>query len=80
MDCHFLVDACPVFHNTNRKECRDFRLDVNKRAAMRKKALTAMATKSPLQSPTSEQRKHSKAVRVHDAILEHKAYDRPIKW
>eukprot|EP00095_Tigriopus_kingsejongensis_P006180 maker-scaffold191_size271209-snap-gene-1.32 protein:Tk06180 transcript:maker-scaffold191_size271209-snap-gene-1.32-mRNA-1 annotation:"histone acetyltransferase kat7" len=63
MDRHFLTEACPVFHNTTRKACRDMRSDLNKRAQIRKKAITAMATRSPLQSPTSEQRKHLKNIK-----------------
>ena len=64
-DRHFMVDACPVFHNSNRKAQRDFRQEINKKSTARKKALSALAAKSPLQTQTNEQRKHLKQVRKH---------------
>ena len=63
MDRHFLVEACPVYHNMTRKECKDFRQEINRKMTARKKALNAMAAKSPLQSQTQQQRTHAKAVR-----------------
>ena len=62
LDRHFLVEACPVYHNMTRKECKDFRQEINRKMTARKKALNAMAAKSPLQSQTQQQRAHAKAV------------------
>jgi hypothetical protein len=62
LDRHFLLESCPLFHNLTRKSCREFRTDLAKRAAARKKALTAMATKSPLGSPTNEQKRNLQMV------------------
>ena len=62
LDRHFLVEACPVYHNMTRKECKDFRQEINRKMAARRKALNAMAAKSPLQSQTQQQRAHAKAV------------------
>ncbi len=73
LDRHFLLESCPVYHNLTRKACRDFRADTAKRAAARKKALTALATRSPLGSPSSEQKKNShmvcKYVSIHSVII-----------
>lgn len=43
------------------------RSELNKRAQVRKKALVALSTKSPLQSPTSEQKKHFKLIKEERA-------------
>ncbi len=34
LDRHFMIDACPVFHNTNRKECKDMRAELNKKVSL----------------------------------------------
>jgi len=63
LDRHFLLESCPVFHNLTKKTCRDFHSEIVKRSSQRKKALTAIATKSPLASPTNDQKKHTKLVK-----------------
>ncbi len=75
-DRHFLIDACPVYHNLNRKSCKDFRQDINKKTAARKKALSVLANKSPSQNPTSEQKKYH--LSVQEARSTHKTTDLPV--
>ncbi len=33
-DRHFLADACPVYHNSSRKECKDMRAELNKKVRL----------------------------------------------
>lgn len=63
LDRHFLIEACPIYHNLIRKECKDNRQEINKKSAVRKKALAAIANKSPQQSPTSEHKRYAQKVR-----------------
>ena len=62
LDRHFTPEACPVYHNTTKKWCQTFKNEVNKKNNTRKKALTLSATKSPLGSPSNEQKRHADQV------------------
>ena len=63
LDHHFTQEACPMYHNTIKKECRDFRLEINKKHSARRKANSLMAgARSPLSSPSIEQKRHSQIV------------------
>lgn len=66
---HFTVEACPIYHNTSENSCQDFRLELNRRVAGRKKALSNLAAKSPLSSPTTEQKRHFQSVRIFKSRL-----------
>ena len=63
LDRHFTPEACPIYHNTTKKWCQSFKNEVNKKNNVRKKALTVLATKSPLGSPSNEQKRHSDHVK-----------------
>ena len=63
LDRHFTPEACPVYHNTTKKTCQTLKNQVNKKNRDRDKATTSMATKSPLGSPSAEQRHYSDKVR-----------------
>ena len=62
LDRHFTCEACPLYHNTTRKAAKEFRVEVNKKQSARRKAATALAARSPLGSPTSDQKRHSQMV------------------
>ena len=62
-DYHFTQDACPVYHNMIKKECRDFRNEINKKHSARRKATNTMAgARSPLGSPSIDQKRHAQIV------------------
>ena len=62
-DYHFTQDACPLYHNTVKKECKDFRIEINKKHSARRKATGMMAgARSPLGSPSTEQKRHAQMV------------------
>ena len=62
-DYHFTQDACPLYHNTVKKECKDFRIEINKKHSARRKAAGMMAgARSPLGSPSTEQKRHAQMV------------------
>eukprot|EP00096_Caligus_rogercresseyi_P009270 TRINITY_DN3114_c0_g1_i1.p1 TRINITY_DN3114_c0_g1~~TRINITY_DN3114_c0_g1_i1.p1 ORF type:complete len:443 (+),score=157.89 TRINITY_DN3114_c0_g1_i1:877-2205(+) len=63
LERHFLIDSCPVYHNMTAKECREHKAEVSQRLSVRKKALSSLANKSPLQSPSSEQRKYAQQMK-----------------
>ena len=79
-DRHFTQDACPLYHNMVKKECRDFRSEINKKHSSRRKASSVMAgARSPLGSPSAEQKRHAQMVsdlyiyiHTHIYILVHK--------
>jgi len=56
-------EACPIFHNMDSKSCRELRVEVNRRQGQRRKVQRNMAAKSPLASPTGEQRKAAQTVK-----------------
>jgi histone acetyltransferase MYST2 len=58
MDRHFLAEACPIYHNITKKWCREFRGEISKKNAARKRALASLGAKSPLGSPSNEQKRH----------------------
>ena len=63
LDRHFTQEACPLYHNMIKKDCRDFRSEINKKHAARRKANNIMAgARSPLGSPSVEQKRHSQMV------------------
>ena len=62
-DRHFTQEACPLFHNMSRKACREMRSEINKRAGQRRKAQMNMAAKSPIASPTNDQKRHAQLVK-----------------
>ena len=62
-DRHFTQEACPMYHNLVKKECRDFRSEINKKQSARRKAFNTMeGARSPLGSPSSDQKRHSQIV------------------
>ena len=62
-DRHFTQEACPMFHNMVKKECRDFRSEINKKHSARRKAYNMMeGARSPLGSPSNDQKRHSQMV------------------
>ena len=62
-DRHFTQEACPMYHNLVKKECRDFRAEINKKQSARRKAFNMMeGARSPLGSPSSDQKRHSQMV------------------
>jgi len=66
LDRHFTQEACPMFHNMTGKECREFRLEINKKHSARRKATNLMhGAMSPLGSPSSEQKRHSQMVSIN---------------
>ena len=63
MDRHFTQEACPLYHNMSRKVCRELRAEINRRSGQRRKAQMNMAAKSPVASPTNDQRKNAQIVK-----------------
>ena len=47
----------------SRKACREMRSEINKRAGQRRKAQMNMAAKSPIASPTNDQKRHAQLVK-----------------
>ena len=52
LERHFTHDACPTYHNTTEKACREMVKEWDKKDTYRRKALAQLQTKSPLQSPS----------------------------
>ena len=65
---HFTHDACPLYHNTTALACKENLLDYNKKDLVRRKAFQNM--KSPLMSPTSEQKKYHDKVKEERTVKE----------
>ena len=70
LDRHFTVEACPQYHNTTASACREAMTEYSKKDAARKKALLNLARKSPLTSPTSENRKYLERVKEQRKVKE----------
>ena len=67
---HFTAEACPVFHNSSAWACRQVVAEHNKKGAARAKSLSGQASKSPLTSPTAEQRKYLERVKEERKVKE----------
>ena len=67
---HFTSEACPVFHNSSAWTCRQAVSDHNKKDAARKKALSAQSSKSPLTSPSADQRKYQEKIKEERKVKE----------
>ena len=67
---HFTSEACPIFHNSSAWACRQAAADSAKREAARTKALTAQSSKSPLTSPSADQKKYLEKVKEERKVKE----------
>ena len=67
---HFTHDACPLYHNTTAQACKDNLVEYNKKDAARKKALANRTMKSPLMSPSLEQKKYHEKVKEERQVKE----------
>ena len=67
---HFTSEACPVFHNSSALSCRQAVADNNKKDAARKKSLSAQSGKSPLTSPSADQRKYQEKIKEERKVKE----------
>jgi len=70
LERHFTHDACPTFHNTTAKACRDMVKEWDRRDASRRKALSQLQTKSPLPHASSEQKAYLEKVKEERLVKE----------
>ena len=70
LERHFTHDACPLYHNTTAQACKDNLAYYNRKDAARKKALMLLTTKSPLTSPTDEQKKYHEKIKEERKVKE----------
>eukprot|EP00092_Neocalanus_flemingeri_P020954 GFUD01022702.1.p1 GENE.GFUD01022702.1~~GFUD01022702.1.p1 ORF type:complete len:901 (-),score=273.37 GFUD01022702.1:151-2853(-) len=70
LERHFTHDACPLYHNTTAQACKDNLVEYNRKDAARKKALMMLSTKSPLTSPSDEQKKYHEKIKQERLMKE----------
>jgi len=67
---HFTHDACPLYHNTTALSCKENLLEYSRKDVARKKALATHTIKSPILSPSPEQKKYHEKVKEERAVKE----------
>ena len=70
LERHFTHDACPLYHNTTAQVCKNNLTDYIRKDAARKMALLQLSTKSPLVSPTADQKKYHQKIKEERQVKE----------
>jgi len=70
LDTHFTHDACPTYHNTTAQACKNSLTEYNRKDAARKMAMMQLTTKSPMMSPTSDQKKYHAKIKEERQVKE----------
>jgi len=70
LDRHFTHDACPVYHNTTAQACKNKLSEYNRKDAARKMALLQLSTKSPVTSPTADQKQYHAKIKEERQVKE----------